>query len=118
MGYLLFDPGYHVHHASVVMQDGCYPHTGWFVVSDQPHCRREYCYNLIADKFITWTTRETKKAKTGDRNVVKEINNLVYIRQAFGNPIAIAEKRSFIFSFKSFVIRNKKGKSLFLIKSE
>lgn len=96
------------------MQDGSYPHTGWFVVSEQPHCKKEYCYTLIADKFITWCTRETKRPKTGDRNVVKEVNlvNLVYIKQAFGNPIAIAEKRSFIFSLKSFVIRNKKGRSL------
>lgn len=118
LGYLLFDPGYHVQRSAVVMQDGSYPHTGWFVVSEQPHCRREYCYNLIADKFITWTTKETKKAKTGDRSTVKEINNLVYIRQAFGNPIAIAEKRSFIFSFKSFVIRNKKGEFNRLTKSK
>lgn len=112
MGYLLFDPGYHVQRAVVVMQDGSYPHTGWFVVGEQPDCKKEYCYTLIADKFITWCTRETKKARTGDRNVVKEINNLVYIKQAFGNPVAIAEKRSFIFSLKSFVIRNKKGESL------
>lgn len=91
------------------MQDNQYPHTGWFVVNEQPNCKREACYNLIADKFVNWSTRETKKSKLGDRNVVKETNNLVYVRQAFGNPIAIAEKRSFIFSLKSFVIRNKKG---------
>ena len=91
------------------MADSQYPNTGWFTVGEQPNCKREYCYNLIADKFITWSTKETKKSKSTDRNVVKEINNLIYIKQAFGNPIAIAEKRSFIFKFKSFVIRNKKG---------
>jgi len=110
MGYLVFDPGYHVHRAVVVMQDAsCYPHTGRFTVSEQPHLKREYSYNLIADRYVTWTTKETKRAKVGDRNVVKEINNLIYVKQGFGNPIDIAEKRSFIFSFKSFVIRNRKG---------
>ena len=109
MGYLLFDPGYHVNRAVVCMQDGKYPHTGWFTVSEQPHVKREYCYNLIADRYVTWSTKETKKSKVSDRQVVKEVNNLVYVKQAFGNPIAIAEKRSYIFSFKSFVIRNKKG---------
>lgn len=43
------------------------------------------------------------------RTIIKEINNLVYIKQAFANPIAIAEKRSFIFCLKSFVVRNQKG---------
>lgn len=108
-GYLLFDPGYHVRLPIVVMSDGKYPHTGWFTTSEQPHVKRESCFNLLADRYVNWTTRETKKAKIGDRLVVKEANNLVYVKQAFGNPISIAEKRSFIFSFKSFIIRSRKG---------
>lgn len=76
------------------MQDAKYPHTSWFTVSDQPNCKREYCYNLIADRYVTWSTKETKKSAKLDRAITKEINNLIYIKQAFGNAISIAEKVS------------------------
>lgn len=89
------------------MQDALAPHTSWFVQSEQAGNRKEFCYNLIANRLVTWTVRETKP------NLLKpkEYCNLIYVRQAFGKPIDITEKRSYVYSFKSFVIRDDKGAS-------
>ena len=61
-GFMVIDPGYHVARAVTVMKDQCYPHTGWFTQSDEPHCKREYCYTIssASGDFIEWAEMATR----------------------------------------------------------
>lgn len=102
-GIVLLDPGYHLSRPVIAMKDRCYPHTGWFTLSKIGQTVKEYNYEMIDDKFVSWRVKEHKKGE------VKEWNNLIYVRQAFAKSIEITEKRSFIYKFKSLVIRNRKG---------
>ncbi|KAF9418190.1 hypothetical protein HW555_004896 [Spodoptera exigua] len=62
LGVMLADPGYHVPRIVTVMQDRNYPHTGWFVQSDEQHCRKEYNYtfSMLNPGYIEWHERETR----------------------------------------------------------
>lgn len=109
-GYILLDPGYHVRVPVVVMQDSLSPHTSWFVQSESEASQKSFCYQLVANQLVTWTVRENVIAKTDEkRNQRKEISNLIHVKQLFANSINICEKRSYLYSFKSYVIRNKFG---------
>lgn len=102
-GFILLDPGYHVARPIIVMNDMAYPHTGWFTYSSNPNVVKEYCYQVIDDRFIAWKVKET-------RNDFKdEWCNLIYAKQAFTKCLSITEKRSLVFSLKSLVIRDRKG---------
>ncbi|RWS24625.1 hypothetical protein B4U80_00927 [Leptotrombidium deliense] len=103
VGFVLFEPGYHVSRAIVVMLDGLYPHTSWFVQSSTPRSKKEYCYEVINEKFIAWKVRETKN------EIVNEFANLIYVKRAFGKCLSITEKRSLFYTFKSLVLRNEQG---------
>jgi len=102
-GFVLFEPGYHVPRAIVVMLDGVYPHTSWFVQSVNSRNKKEYCYEVIDEQFIAWRVRETKS------DIVNEFANLIYTKRSFGKCLNITEKRSHLYTFKSLVVRNEKG---------
>lgn len=103
LGTILLDPGYHVNKPIIVMEDGLYPHTGWFVQNKSPNNIKEYNYSSVDNEsgLVAWTVRETKNGR------VKEYVNLIYVRRSFAKSIEITEKRSHIYGFKSWVIRSK-----------
>lgn len=102
-GFVLLDPGYHVSRPIIVMNDGLYPHTSWFLQSSNPKAVKEYCYQVINDQFIAWKVKETRNG------CLDEWANLIYVKRAFAKCLTITEKRSVIFSLKSLVVRNRKG---------
>lgn len=108
-GYILFDPGYHISRPIIVMHDGLYPHTGWFVASNnEGKPSKEYNYRAINDSLIGWKVRENKYDQLGNCKT-KEYVNLIYVKKHFTKYANITEKRSLIFNLKSFVIRDRKG---------
>ncbi|XP_023944717.2 uncharacterized protein LOC112050645 [Bicyclus anynana] len=104
-GVFLSDLGYHISRVVTVMADRCYPHTGWFTQSDEPHCRKQYNYqfNLHNPNYIEWHERETR----GDK--VKERLSLVYVAKAYLTAVAVTEKRNLVWDMKSLLGRNPKG---------
>lgn len=112
-GYILLDPGYHVAQPVVVMQDNQYPHSGWFVHSQQGAGQKSFCYQLVANQLVTWTVRESVTTFLADQPLQqkpkREYCNLIHVKQLFANSVAICEKRSYLYSFKSYVIRNHSG---------
>ena len=102
-GVILFDPGYHVNKPIVVMEDKMYPHTSNFFDTKTNHCVREFNYEVIDDRYILWSVKEKKNQE------IKKWVNLIYVYQAFESFINVTEKRSLLYHFKSFVIRDGKG---------
>jgi len=102
-GYVLMDPGYHVSRPVVVMKDGKYPHTGWFVPNQSKSLQKEYLYEVIDDRFLSWNVRETR------RGVTNSWSNLIFIQKQFDSSLSITKKRSLLYAFKSYVIRDRKG---------
>jgi len=102
-GYVLMDPGYHVSRPVVVMKDGKYPHTGWFVTNQSKSLQKEYLYEVIDDRFLSWNVRETR------RGVTNSWSNLIFIQKQFNSSLSITKKRSLLYAFKSYVIRDRKG---------
>lgn len=102
-GFVVLDPGYHVARPAVVLQDGMYPHTSWFVQSKTGSACKEYSYELIDERFMSWNVRETKNGSTTCWS------NLIYVQKAFGKCHTITQKRALFYSFKSLVIRDRKG---------
>lgn len=86
------------------MEDAQYPHTGWFVASDNDKGRKEYLYRCLNSRLLGWNVRETK----GDGQV-KEHLNLIYPEKKFTKYANITEKRALIFNLKSYVVRGRKG---------
>ncbi|KAL0871471.1 hypothetical protein ABMA27_005192 [Loxostege sticticalis] len=104
-GVFLSDLGYHISRVVTVMADRCYPHTGWFTQSDEPHCRKEYNYqfNIHNSNYVEWHERETR-GKT-----VKERLSLVYVAKAYLTAVSVTEKRNLIWDLKSLLARDPKG---------
>ncbi|XP_039756090.1 uncharacterized protein LOC120630854 [Pararge aegeria] len=104
-GVFLSDLGYHISRVVTVMADRCYPHTGWFTQSDEPHCKKEYNYqfNLHNCNYVEWHERETR----GDK--VKERLSLVYVARAYLSAVQVTEKRNLVWDMKSLLARNPKG---------
>lgn len=104
-GIFLSDLGYHISRVVTVMADRCYPHTGWFTQSDEPHCRKEYNYQLSAynSNYVEWHERETRGA------VVKERLSLIYVAKAYLSGISVTEKRNLVWDLRSLLARNPKG---------
>ncbi|KAH9640333.1 hypothetical protein HF086_001685 [Spodoptera exigua] len=96
-GMFLSDLGYHIARVVTVMVDRCYPHTGWFTQSDEPHCRKEYNYqfNLQNSNYIEWHERETRGT------VVKERLSLVYVAKAYLTAVSVTEKRNIVWDLSS-----------------
>ncbi|GAB0098579.1 uncharacterized protein DMENIID0001_143310 [Sergentomyia squamirostris] len=105
-GLMILDPGYHVARAVTVMKDLCYPHTGWFTQSDEPHCRREYCYTYSAhsDSFVEWTERTTRGS------VVNHELALIYVERPYRTAVDVTVRRNLVYNFRSLLARNAKGR--------
>ena len=103
IGFILMDPGYHVARPVVIMLDAKYPHTGWFVQSQSASMVKEYCYDVIDDRFLAWNVKETRKG------VTSSYSNLIFIKKQFESYLCITKKRSLLYAFKSYVIRDRKG---------
>ncbi|CAH0725494.1 unnamed protein product, partial [Brenthis ino] len=105
-GIFLSDLGYHISRVVTVMADRCYPHTGWFTQSDEPHCRKEYNYqfNIHNINYVEWHERETR----GDK--VKERLSLVYVAKAYLSAVAVTEKRNLVWDLRSLLARDPKGR--------
>lgn len=105
-GMFLSDLGYHISRVVTVMADRCYPHTGWFTQSDEPHCRKEYNYqyNVLNSNYIEWHERETRGA------VVKERLSLVYVAKAYLTAVSVTEKRNIVWDLRSLLARDPKGR--------
>lgn len=100
-GVIILDPGYHVGIPIVAMKDGLYPHKGWFVQSETPKSKKEYCYQLKGD-YVHWTVRETRNGKE------ETWCNLIYIKKKFLSYISVSEKRNLVFNFRTLVARDEK----------
>lgn len=105
-GLLILDPGYHVARAVTVMKDQCYPHTGWFTQSEEPHVKREYCYKMSAlnDEFIEWAERTTR----GEQQT-HEVS-LVYVKAPYRTAVDVTVRRNLVYNFRSLLSRDAKGR--------
>lgn len=105
-GIMLLDPGYHVARAVTVMNDQCYPHTGWFTQSQEPHLKREYCYkyNALNAEFIEWGERTTR----GDQQ--NHDISLIYIKTPYRTAIDVTVRRNLVYNFRSLLSRDAKGR--------
>lgn len=105
-GMFLSDLGYHIARVVTVMVDRCYPHTGWFTQSDEPHCRKEYNYqfNTQNSNYIEWHERETRGS------AVKERLSLVYVAKAYLTAVSVTEKRNIVWDLRSLLARDPKGR--------
>lgn len=105
-GIMLLDPGYHVARAVTVMKDQCYPHTGWFIQSQEPHLKREYCYkfNSFNDEFVEWGERTTR----GDQQ--NHDLSLIYVKTPYRTAIDVTVRRNLVYNFRSLLSRDAKGR--------
>jgi hypothetical protein len=105
-GMLLLDPGYHVARAVTVMQDEKYPHTNFFVQSDEPGCKREYCYTFSNDSknFITWHERTTRNGEEMHEE------SLIHVGRPFRSAVDVTARRNLVYEFRSLVSRDAKGR--------
>ncbi|CAG4942703.1 unnamed protein product [Parnassius apollo] len=105
-GVFLSDLGYHISRVVTVMADRCYPHTGWFTQSDEPHCRKEYNYqfNVKNSNYVEWHERETRGS------VAKERLSLIYIARAYLTAVNVTEKRNLVWDLRSLLARDPKGR--------
>lgn len=95
-GLLIIDPGYHVARAVTVMRDQCYPHTGWFTQSEEPHCKREYCYTISASSpdFVEWAERATRGG------VETNELSLVYVKRPYRTAVDVTVRRNLVYNFR------------------
>jgi hypothetical protein len=105
-GILLLDPGYHVARAVTIMQDQAYPNTGWFTQTDEPACKREYCYSFAAlsTKFVQWQERSTR----GDKEKLE--TSLVFVDKSYMTAIDVTVRRNLVYNFRSLLARDAKGR--------
>ncbi|VVC94557.1 uncharacterized protein LOC126973901 [Leptidea sinapis] len=104
-GVFLSDLGYHVSRVVTVMADRCYPHTGWFIQSDEPHSRKEYNYqlNLNNSNYVEWHERDTRGSTVNERL------SLIYVAKPYLTAINVTEKRNLVWDLRSLLARNPKG---------
>lgn len=95
-GFMILDPGYHVSRVVTVMKDQNYPHTGWFTQSDEPHCKREYCYTVSTNSndFIEWCERATR----GDKESYEL--SLVYVKLPYRTGVDVTVRRNLVYNFR------------------
>ncbi|XP_050580363.1 uncharacterized protein LOC126917501, partial [Bombus affinis] len=105
-GVMLLDPGYHVARVITVMEDKLYPHTGWFIQSDEPDCKKEYNYFLCTNDpdYIEWHERKTRSG-TLERTQVA----LIYVARPYLTAIDVTERRNLVYNFRSLLARDTKG---------
>uniref|UniRef100_T1JLG9 Uncharacterized protein n=1 Tax=Strigamia maritima TaxID=126957 RepID=T1JLG9_STRMM len=101
---ILMDPGYHVGRVIIIMADGQFPHTGWFVQSRSDKCTKKYCYKLHENgRYVEWHTEEIRNGNS------KFHTNLFYVEKAFANAIDVTERRNIVYGFRSLLKRNADG---------
>lgn len=102
----MLDPGYHVARAVTVMQDEKYPHTNFFVQSDEPACKREYCYAFSrkSNSFITWHEKITRNGKQ------MHAESLIYVGRTFQSAVDVTARRNLVYEFRSLLSRDAKGR--------
>lgn len=95
-GLMILDAGYHVSRAVTVMKDQCYPHTGWFTQSNEPHCKREYCYTMsaVSNDFVEWSERATRGTTES-----YELS-LVYIERPYRSAVDVTVRRNLVYNFR------------------
>jgi hypothetical protein len=105
-GMMLLDPGYHVARAVTIMKDQCYPHTGFFTQSDEPGCKREYCYTFShkSENFVTWRERTTRNGQQ------KYEIHLIYVDRPYKTAIDVTVRRNLVYDFRSLLSRDAKGR--------
>lgn len=105
-GVMLLDPGYHVARVITVMADKSYPHTGWFIQSDKPNCKKEYNYSLCADDpdYVEWHEKKTRPGALERTQVA-----LIYVARPYLTAIDVTERRNLVYNFRSLLARDTKG---------
>lgn len=103
---MLLDPGYHVARVITVMADKSYPHTGWFIQSDEPDCKKEYNYFLCPNDpdYVEWHERKTRPGAFERTQVA-----LIYVARPYLTAIDVTERRNLVYNFRSLLARDTKG---------
>ena len=107
-GIMLLDPGYHIARVITVMTDKCYPHTGWFIQSDEPGAgKKEYNYTLCSEDadYVEWHERKTSGPSALERSQVA----LIYVARPYLTAIDVTERRNLIYNYRSLLARDFKG---------
>ncbi|XP_030745368.1 uncharacterized protein LOC115874366 [Sitophilus oryzae] len=104
-GVLLCDPGYHVARVVTVMADKGYPHTGWFIQSEENNIRKEYNYSLcgLKDTFVQWDERTMKNG------VQETFTGIIYVERPYLTAVDVTERRNLTYTFRSLLSRDQKG---------
>ncbi|KAL1139294.1 hypothetical protein AAG570_006280, partial [Ranatra chinensis] len=103
-GVLLLDPGYHVARVITVMEDGLYPHSGWFTQTDEGTVKKEYMYAFGKNKdYVVWEVAETRG------HAKKAYVSLIYVARAFFSAVDVTERRNLVYDFRSWLGRDTKG---------
>ncbi|XP_072398384.1 uncharacterized protein [Diabrotica undecimpunctata] len=102
---MLCDPGYHVARVVTVMSDGAYPHTGWFIQSEEGNTRKDYNYQLTPNNkhFVEWNERTTRNGK------VDTFAGIIYVGRPYLTAVDVTERRNLVYGFKSLLSRDQKG---------
>ncbi|XP_076244006.1 uncharacterized protein LOC143185156, partial [Calliopsis andreniformis] len=105
-GIMLLDPGYHVARVITVMEDKSYPHTGWFIQSDELDCKKEYNYFLCPNDpdYVEWHERKTRPGALERTQVA-----LIYVARPYLTAIDVTERRNLVYNFRSLLARDTKG---------
>ncbi|KAG5680124.1 hypothetical protein PVAND_009649 [Polypedilum vanderplanki] len=105
-GMIILDPGYHVARVVTVMKDQNYPHTGFFTQSNEPGCKREYCYTFSHnnDHFISWHERTTRNGQQ------KYETSLIYVDRPYRSALDVTVRRNLVYNFRSLLSRDAKGR--------
>lgn len=105
-GMIVLDPGYHVARAVTIMQDHQYPHTGWFVQSEEGAVKREYAYTFSAHSvnFVEWSERVTRGSQETHEK------SLVFVGKQYRTAIDVTVRRNLVYNFRSLLSRTAKGK--------
>lgn len=105
-GMIILDPGYHVARVVTVMKDQNYPHTGFFTQSDEPGCKREYCYTFShnCDHFISWHERTTRNGQQ------KYEVSLIFVDRPYRSALDVTVRRNLVYNFRSLLSRDAKGR--------
>lgn len=95
-GTMILDPGYHVARVVTVMQDKDYPHTGWFLKSEEKVTQREYCYefNEKSPNYIEWNERVTQNGST------KSEVSLIFTQRPYMTAVDVTIKRNLVYNFR------------------
>lgn len=101
---MLCDPGYHVSRVVTVMSDGAYPHTGWFIQSEDNDIRKEYNYQFTPHThFVEWKEKTTRKGKE------ETFVGIIYVGRPYLTAVDVTERRNLVYRFRSLLSRDQKG---------